>query len=129
MSAPDSPVENGLWNSAKRVLDTCLATAQNRIELFAVELREEKCHLIEALLLVAALSALGLMTLTLATLTIVLVFWETARLGTLITLTIVYLAGTIWAGRALRKRLDRDSPFSGTTGELKKDRACFDSQN
>src|SRR5688500_8660979 len=34
---------NGLFASAKRLVDLTLATAQNRVELFAVELQEEKC--------------------------------------------------------------------------------------
>jgi hypothetical protein len=37
------------WASAKRILDTLLASAQSRVELIAVELQEEKCRLLEAL--------------------------------------------------------------------------------
>lgn len=34
----------------KRILDALLATAQNRVELFAVELQEEKCRLVKAMI-------------------------------------------------------------------------------
>jgi hypothetical protein len=43
-----SDTQPGVWSSLKRILDTLLATAQNRIELIAVELQEEKCRLMEA---------------------------------------------------------------------------------
>ncbi len=35
-----SETNNGLFASAKRLADLTLATAQNRVELFAVELQE-----------------------------------------------------------------------------------------
>ena len=73
----------GVWASLKRILDTLLATAQNRIELFAVELQEEKCRLVEAILCAAAVMAFGMMTLTLVTFTIVVFFWENGRLPAL----------------------------------------------
>lgn len=46
----------GVWASLKRMLDTLLATVQIRVELFAVELQEEKCRLVEAMLCAAAQS-------------------------------------------------------------------------
>jgi uncharacterized membrane protein YqjE len=39
----------GIFVSLRRILDGGLALAQKRVELFAVELREEKCRLLEAI--------------------------------------------------------------------------------
>ena len=119
----------GVWASLKRILDTLLATAQNRLELFVVELQEEKCRLIEALLCAVAAVAFGLMTLTLATITIILFFWENGRLLALASLSVLYLVGTLVAWRGLRARLKSRSAFSATLAEIRKDRACLEEEN
>lgn len=115
----------GVWASLKRVLDTLLATAQNRVELFATELEEEKCRWIEAFLCAAAVAAFGMMALSMVTLTVVIVFWENGRVPALITLSVLYVAATALAWRALRQRLKDHKPFAGTVGEFKKDRSCL----
>lgn len=119
----------GVWASLKRVLDTVLATAQNRVELFAAELQEEKFRLVEAVLCAAALVAFGMMTLSLVTFTIVILFWENGRLAALVGLSVVYLIGTALAWRGLQSRLKKHSAFAGTIGELKKDRSCLEKDN
>ncbi len=119
----------GVWASLRRILDTLLATAQNRVELFAVELQEEKCRLVEAILCTAAVAACGMMTLSLATFTIVVLFWEKGRLAVLGGLCGLYLVGTVLAWRALQRRLKARSAFADTLGELSKDRACLKTEN
>jgi uncharacterized membrane protein YqjE len=37
---------SGVWALLKRILDTLLAAAQSRVELFALELQEEKCRVV-----------------------------------------------------------------------------------
>jgi len=120
------PHEQGLFSSLKRLLDSSLATLQNRIELFAVELHEEKCRLIEVIILAAALVALATLTLTLVTFTVVVLLWDNARLAALITLGVIYLAATVCVCRALLVRLKGPKPLSATLEELKKDRECLD---
>ena len=67
----DDPPESapGIFSSLRRLAVGLLATAQNRLELFALELQEEKCRLIELVIWVSALVALGLMSLAMVTLT------------------------------------------------------------
>ena len=119
----------GIWTSLKRILDTLLATAQNRVELFAVEMQEEKCRVVEAMLCAAAVAAFGMMKLTLVTFTIVILFWENGRLPALAGLSVLLLVGTALAWRALQSRLQARSAFTGTIEELKKDRACLGTDN
>ncbi|SRR6266540_2531720 len=119
----------GVWASLMRILDTLLATAQNRVELFAVELQEEKCRVVEAMLCAAAVAAFGMMTLTLVTFTVVMLFWENGRLAVLASLSGLYLAGTALAWRVLQSRLKTRSVFAGTVEELKKDCACLGTDN
>lgn len=126
----DAPeTKSGVWASLKRIVDALLATAQTRIELFAVELHEEKCRLVEAMLCAAAVAALGMMTLSLVTFTVVVVFWENGRLPALIGLSLLYLACTLLAWRALQARLKGRSAFAGTLEEIRKDRSCLDADN
>ena len=124
-----SETKPGVWASLKRTVDTLLATAQSRVELFSVELQEEKCRLVEALLCAAALAAFGMMTLTLVTFTLVLLFWENSRLAALVGLSVLHLVGTALAWRALQSRLRSRRGFTDTIEELKKDRSCLNSDN
>ncbi len=120
-----SETKPGVWASLKRMLDTLLATAQNRIELLSVEVQEEKCRLMEALLYAVAVAVFGIMTITLVTFTVVILFWENGRLIALGVLSVAYLVGTTLAWRALQSHLKARSAFAGTLEELKKDRACL----
>src|SRR4249919_1741834 len=119
----------GVWASLNRILDTLLATAQNRVELFSVELQEEKCRVVEAMLCAAAVAAFGMMTLTLVTFTVVILFWENGRLAALAGLSVLYLVGTVLAWRTLQSRLKTRSAFATSIEELKKDRACLGRDN
>lgn len=115
----------GIWTALRRILDTMLATLQNRVEVFAVELQEEKCRLIEALLCAAAVAAFGMMTLTLLSFTLVTLFWENGRTTVLVSLCVLYSLVTAFAWRALRLRLKSRRAFSATLDEIKKDRSCL----
>ena len=125
----DTDTKPGVWASLKRMLDTLLATAQNRAELFADELQEEKCRLVEAILCAAAVAAFGMMTLPLVTFTVVFLFWENGRLPALAGLSALYLVATALAWRALNARLIARSAFTDSIAELKKDRACLETDN
>ena len=94
-----------------------------------MELREEKCRLIEAIVLASAAVALGMMTLTLLAFVVVILFWDSARVAALLTLSGLYLLGTIAACRGLRARWRRRSAFSGTSDEIRKDRAWLSTEN
>ena len=128
MSEPQAST-GGIFTSLCRLMDGGLALAQNRVELFAVELREEKCRLMEAILWASAVVAFGMMTLTLLTLLVVVLFWQEARIAALVILSLLYLLATFLAWRGLHSRLTKASTFSGTVGEIKKDRECLGTQN
>lgn len=125
----NSETQPGVWGALQRILDTLLATTQNRVELFAVELQEEKCRLIETLLFAAAVAAFGLMALSLVTLTIVLLCWEKGLLPALAGLSVAFIVGAALAWRALQSRLKARSAFADTLEEIKKDRACLETEN
>ena len=120
-----SETNNGLFASAKRLAGLTLATAHNRIELFAVELQEEKCRFVQAVLLTASAIALGVSALTLITITLVVLLWENGRIPVLCTLSGLFIIGSCLVVRSLRKCLASGPGFKGTLRELERDRACF----
>lgn len=120
---------NGLFSSLKRLGDLAVGTIHNRVELFAVELQEEKIRLIQSIALTAAAIALGVTALTLLTITVVVIFWEEGRVPALGVLSALYVIATGLVIRALRKSLMGTPGFRGTLGELKKDRACFQTED
>ena len=111
----------------KKILQALVAIAGNRVELLALEAREESGRWLHVLLLGAALIALAALTLTLVTLTIVVVCWEEHRLAALVGLSVLYLLGTLALAAKLRWCLQHSPSFSGTVGEIRKDQALVKS--
>ena len=119
----------GLFSAVRRLLNTALAGIENRIELFLVELREERFRVFEVLLLGCAAALLGFMALLTVTVTLVVVFWDSARVQVLVGLSTCYSLGTIGILWRLKVLLRNWSSFSATLEELKKDRACFEEES
>lgn len=115
----------GLLASGKRILRILCDLTQNRMELFLVELREERIRQFDALLLVAVFLVCALMTLALLTFTLVVIFWDEHRVLVLALLTLAYATGAGVSFWMLRNRLRRWQAFAATLEQIKKDRACF----
>lgn len=112
-------------SSLAAIGDTLLGTLQARIELVSVEVQEEKYRLIRLLIWIGAAVFAGVMTLSFATLTIVYLFWETARLAVLGGFTLVYGAALAWVIVALRRTFTHPMPFKATIETLSEDRECI----
>jgi len=119
----------GLFSSVKRLLNTALGGVENRIELFLVELREERFRVFEVMGLGVAAAVLGFMALLTITVTVVVIFWDTARVPVLVGLSVVYLVAAIGVFYWLKARLRDWSSFSATLTELKKDRECLEEES
>ena len=119
-SEPASP---GLLTSVRKLLDTGLATVQNRAELAAVEFKEEKDHALELMLWATVVFFFAIMTGIVLTATIIFAFPEDRRIYVAGVFAVLYLAGGVWAFLGLRTRLNKQPvPFSATVDEIKKDR-------
>jgi uncharacterized membrane protein YqjE len=126
----ETPQEaGGMLTTVARMLRTLRDVAENRVELFLLELKEERVRLFDALLLAVAGMVLALMALILVTFTVVLIFWDTYRLLVLILLTAAYAAAAAAMFASLRSRLRRWQSFAATHEQLKKDSACFKKPN
>ena len=116
----------GLVDSLRLLGDGLVASLQDRVALFAVELQEEKFRLVQIFVWISAAVFTGMMTTLFASLTLVYVFWESARLPVLGALTVFYAAALGAIIVAFRRYLARQPvPFAATREELGEDRACI----
>lgn len=121
---------SGFVDSVRVWADGLVAGLQHRLELFAVELQEEKFRLIQAFIWISAIVFAAMMTALLASLTLVYVFWESARLAALGGLALVYACVLAALIIAFRRHLARQTkPFAATLDEIGKDRACIHPAN
>lgn len=90
-----------------------------------MELQEEKCRFVQAILLTAGAIALGVSALALVTITLVVLFWDNGRVPVLCALSGLSIVGAGLVLRSLRKCLASGPGFKGTLGELQKDRTCL----
>jgi len=122
---PDKTPGNGegLLASLSTLAATLVAIAHTRLDLLSSDLEEEREHLLSLLVLsLSALFFLGIGVL-LATLLLVVAFWDTYRLPVLAVLTGVFLAAGITAWRiALHKARTKPKLFAASMSELLKDR-------
>ncbi len=123
-SAP--PVSPGFVAALGKLGDGLLAGVKTRVELFSLELQEEKFRLIQTFVWISAAVFTGVMAITFASLSLVYLFWETARLGVLIGLTIAYTVALLALIIFFRRFIARQpKPFADTLSELETDRACI----
>lgn len=128
MEEPGEPSESssGLLDSVRRLIDTALGLAQNRLELLSIEIQQQTRHLVVLLVWTLLAVALGLVALVVVTVTIVVLFWDSARIPVLLVLCAFYVGATTWAVTRARKLLrDARKPLGDSIQELKKDRACL----
>ncbi len=112
----------GILASVRRMAEAALRTVQNRVELFALELQEEKCWLISTLMWAAATVFFGGLAIIFVVGTVVYLSPENARPWVVggFALLFVYLAINAVVG--LRRTMhNKKLPLADTVGELKKD--------
>src|SRR5215217_5687806 len=123
-TTPSAPA--GFLHSFRAFSAKLVGAVHDRIELFGVELHEEKLRLIQIFIWISAAVFSGMMAVTFASLMLVYLFWENARLAVLGGLTVFYIAAFVAIGLTLRRTLSRGrSPFAGTLRTLADDRACI----
>ncbi len=121
-----TPAPAGFLRSLRSLGDGFLASVQDRLELFTVELQEEKFRLIQTFIWISAAVFTGMMAITFASLTLVYLFWETARLAVLGGLAVIYTGALVAIIIAFRRYLARQpNPFAATLHEIGEDRTCI----
>jgi uncharacterized membrane protein YqjE len=116
----------GFLASLRGLGDGLLAGLQDRLELFSIEFREEKLRLLRTFIWISAAVFTGAMAATFASLTLVYLFWDSARLAVLGGLAAFHTVSLVMIIVALRRHLARQpEPFAATLREIGVDRACF----
>jgi len=120
----------GFLGSLRTLGDGMLASLQDRLRLFSIEVQEEKLRLIQTFVWISAVVFLGMMAIVFASLTTVYLFWGSARLLVLGGLTALYAGGFVVTIIAFRRYLARQpKPFAATLHEIGEDRACIQPKN
>jgi uncharacterized membrane protein YqjE len=120
----------GYLDALRSLGDGLLGSVHERIELVSVELHEEKFRLIQIFIWISAAVFTGMMVVTFASLTLVYLFWESARLAVLGGLTLLYGGALAIIIVAFRRYLARQpKPFAATLQEIAEDRACIQTGN
>ena len=126
----EPPASPGFVGSLRTLADSLIASVQDRIELATVELQEEKIRLIQIFIWISAAIFTGVMAITFASITVVYLFWESARLAALGGLTLLYTGALGAIVVAFRRFLARQPrPFAATLHETTIDRTCIRTQN
>jgi uncharacterized membrane protein YqjE len=129
METPSTP-SAGILDSLRTFSDSLLATVQDRIELISLELQEEKLRLIQTFIWISAAIFTGLLAIMFASITLVYLLWDSARLAALGGLTLLYAAGTVTIIVAFKRYIARQpKPFAATLQEIKSDRAYIQTEN
>ncbi len=120
----------GILAALRELSEQLLGSARDRIELFSIELQQEKFRILELLIWASAVAITGLLALLFASFTLVCAFWENGRLIALGALTLFYGAAFLATLLYLRRLIARQPrPFDGTVDELRADRECIRARN
>lgn len=125
MSA-SAPKPDGWLDALRRSGDSVLGLVQNRLELFSVELQEEKLRAIKLLVWLAVALALALAAILVAAGALAIFLWQVAGYWGLIGLALLTLGGAAGIVWRLRQQLHTGpTPFNATVTQFKKDRECL----
>lgn len=107
-----------------------LKGGEQRLELFSLEVKEEKLRMTQLFILISA-ALIGLwLGLTFACATLVYLLWDTHPLATLVTLGLLSFAGgTLCFILGRRCWQNAPAPFSASLEELRSDQSCLSKNN
>gem|GEM_PF-7069982 len=101
---------------------------ETRLDLFALELQEEKIRFVHIVLWLCAAVFLTAISLIMITLTIVIAVGEEHKTLAMIICSALYVIGAVVSGNKLYQSLyHAEQPFSETISQLKQDRNRFKS--
>ncbi len=109
--------------SSRRLGAALLGLLHSHVELFGIELQEQKSRTVSLLLFAGLALVFALLALVALSGLILILLWDNYRMQGMIGLCIFYLlAGVFCAMRLKAAVFDESSPFSGTLEELANDR-------
>lgn len=129
MPDDDHPTD-GWADSLRRTGSSLLGMAEVRLELFAVELQEEKLRTLNAIVWLVVALALLVAGLLVALASLAVYLWTVAGFVGLVSLALATLGAGAGILQVFRHRIRHGpTPFAETIGEFRKDRACLHRDN
>jgi uncharacterized membrane protein YqjE len=122
----DSPVRTGIVGSIRNLADGLVGTVQDRLELVAVELQEEKIRLIEIFFLINLALITAALALTFLGFALIVLFWDHARIAVAGSLAAACASICLVAAFVLfRKLASQPRMLDAAREEIARDRACI----
>lgn len=115
-----------LATTSKQFVRRLATIGENRLELLAVEMQEERERLLHAFLLALGVAAFGLLAGVTLTAAIVVCLWAYSPLAALLILTGLYSGAGIYLYRRLIGLLRDWQTLADTLEQLRRDRACLE---
>ena len=115
-----------LATTSKQFVRRLATIGENRLELLAVEVQEERERILHAFLLALGVAAFGLLAGITLTAAIVVLLWAYSPVTVLLILTGAYGAAGIFLYRQLTGLLRDWQTLSATLDQLRKDRECLE---
>ena len=122
-AAGSSPDPRGLFASTKGLLSTGVNLVHNRLQLFGVELAEERVRLV-SMIAYGVVAVLCIVTgLVFLAIFFTVLLWESNRLLALGVFSVIFLgAGVVGLTLVMKQARSASPPFSASLAELRKDR-------
>ena len=115
--------EAGTQSSVRGLGAAFLGLLHSHVELFGIELQEQKARTVSLLLFAGLTLVFALLLLVGLSAMVLILVWDTYRLAGIIGLCLFYLLATLFCGLRLRAAIyDESSPFHATLEELANDR-------
>jgi uncharacterized membrane protein YqjE len=115
--------EAGTQSSARRLGAAFLGLLHSHVELFGIELQEQKARTVSLLLFAGLALVFALLLLVGLSALVLILVWDTYRLAGIIGLCLFYLLAALFCGLRLKAAIyDESSPFHATLEELANDR-------
>ncbi len=115
-----------LASTSKQIVRRLATIGENRLELFAVEVQEERERLLSAVLLALGVAACGLLASLTFTAAIAVWLWAYSPVAVLLILTGLYAAAGGYLYRRFTVLLRSWQTLPASLDQIRKDRACLE---
>jgi len=123
MTSETGPTGTDHTSSPRRLGAAFLGLLHSHVELFGIELQEQKARTVSLLLFAGLALVFALLLLIGLSALLLIVLWDTYRLPGIIGLCVFYTLAALFCAMRLRSAIfDESSPFHSTLEELANDR-------
>jgi len=115
-----------LASTSKRVAGRLVTIGENRLQLFLLEVQEERERLLRAMLLALGVALFAFLAGVALTTALVVLLWSLSPVGVLLTLTALYAGASVFLYRRFAILQQTWKSFPATLDQFRKDRECLE---